>query len=326
MPGPLGSGGGGTSVTQVTFAESTAAPNTTIHVDSITAAGATTHADLSLRPKGSGALTARVADNAAGGNKRGFGAVDWSTFGDGPAVASGNYAVIGGGSGNTSSGDHSTVAGGTSGEALYSFSTVGGGTGNKAHASRATVSGGHTNLALVFGATVPGGMNAEASQHCKLAYAGGYFSSMGDAQFGLCVQRAKTSTNTAVALVLNDSTGSIYDATSILSLKNFQVLRFTIDLAANSSPIGANQDFNYGTLAGMWTITGAIRRANGMATTAIVGTPTVVAASVDPELAGVSFTVLAETATYGSLQVTATGLASTFIRWCATIMTTEVGY
>jgi len=332
MPGPLGTGSGGgsggTSVTQVTFAEETAAPNTTIYVDSMTAAGATTHVDLALRPKGAGALTAHVADGTyVGGDKRGLYAVDWQTYrGSQVSVASGNYAVLAGGQSGQASGDSSVVSGGATNIASATKSTVGGGGGNGATGQMATVSGGQTNQATGSYSTIPGGYFALATQTGKLAYSSGPFSTLGSAQFGLLVQRAKTSTDTAVVLTNDAIDGSIYGATSLMSLRDFQVVRFTIDLAANSSPVGAAQDYNYGTLGGMWTITGAVRRANGIATTAIVGTPTVVAASVDSALAAVSFTVLAETATYGSLQITATGLASTFIRWVATITMTEVGY
>jgi len=327
MPGPLGTGGGGASITQVTFAEATAAPNTTIYVDSITAAGATTNVDLALIPKGAGALTAAVADGTyAGGNKRGFNAVDWQTYrGSQASVASGNWAVLAGGQSGQASGASSVVSGGDGNIASATKSTVGGGGGNGATGQMATVSGGQTNTATGFCSTIPGGYYALATQTGKLAYSSGPFASSGDAQFGLLVQRAKTSTNSAVILTNDAIDGSIYDTTSLMSLRDFQVVRFTIDLAANSSPVGAAQDYNYGTLGGMWTITGAVRRANGIATTAIVGTPTVVAASVDSALAAVSFTVLAETAAYGSLQITATGLASTFIRWVAAITMTEVG-
>ena len=332
MPGPLGTGGGGggggTSVTQVTFAESTAAPNATVYVDSIKAAGATTHADLALSPKGAGALTAHVADGTTtGGNKRGLYAVDWQTFrGSQVSVASGLHAVVAGGQSGQASGVSSVVSGGEGNIASALLSTVAGGSYNTATSRWATVSGGGTNQATGFSSTIPGGYFGLATQTGKFAYSSGPFSASGTAQFGLLVQRAKTSTNSAVML-LNDTTdGTIYDATSLMSLRDFQVVRFTIDLAANSSPVGASQDYNYGTLGGMWTITGAVRRANGIATTAIVGTPTVVAASVDSALAAVSFTVLEETTSYGALQITATGLASTYIRWCAIITMTEVGY
>jgi len=234
--------------------------------------------------------------------------------------------VVAGGQSGQASGVSSVVSGGEGNIASAILSTVTGGSYNSATTRGATVSGGQTNQATGFCSTIPGGYFALAAQAGKFAYASGPFASSGDAQFGLLVQRAKTTTDSAVILLNDATTGSIYDATSLMSLRNFQVVRFTIDLAANSSPVGAAQDYNYGTLGGMWTITGAVRRANGIATTAIVGTPTVVAASVDSALAAVSFTVLAETAAYGSLQITATGLASTFIRWVATITMTEVGY
>ena len=64
------SGGGG--LTNFTEAESTASPNATVSVDSLTAAAAATNADVALVAKGTGATLAQVPDGtSAGGNKRG---------------------------------------------------------------------------------------------------------------------------------------------------------------------------------------------------------------------------------------------------------------
>ena len=350
MPGPLGTGGGGggTSVTQVAFAETIAAPNGTVFVDSITAVGGipasggvSTNADLVLRPKGTGALLAQIPDNAVlGGNKRGAGAVDWqsvrtantmvasgaaSTISGGEKnTASGStYATVGGGSSNSATGDISTVGGGILCLASGQYSNVGAGYNNWASGASASVGGGNSNTASGAYATVPGGYLATAELAGKLAYASGQFAASGDAQFGLTVCRATTTTNAAVNLV-NDGTGT-FSATNHLVLPNSRVYRFTIDIVASSGTIGTASTSTYGSFGGVWTITGAIRRATGVATTALIGTPTVLAAAVDSVLAAVSFTVLAEATTYGSLQIVATGLSLTQIHWVATIMTTEVG-
>ena len=333
--------GGGASITQVTFAESTAAPNVSVNVDSITAAGASTDADLALRPKGAGALTAHVADSTiAGGNKRGANAVDWqsSVRGAPTQVASGAQATISGGIQNTASGTQSAVGGGVNNAASVIYATIGGGYAHTASAGRSTIAGGETNTAssayaTISGgvantasamyATVPGGYNGRAELEGKFAYACGNFGYVGDAQFGLTVCRATTTTNAAVNLT-NSGNGT-FSATNHLVLPNNRVYRFTVDLVASSGTIGTASTSTYGSFGGVWTITGAIRRAATAATTAIIGTPTVLATGVDSQLAAVTFTVLAETATYGSLQIVATGLASTQIHWVATIATTEVG-
>ena len=64
-------------LTYFTEAQSTAAPNATVPVDSLTAVSATTNADVAIRPKGTGAILAAIPDNAiTGGNKRGDYSVD----------------------------------------------------------------------------------------------------------------------------------------------------------------------------------------------------------------------------------------------------------
>ena len=347
--------GGGASITQVTFAESTASPNNIIYVDSMKAAGSATDVDLALSPKGAGALTAQVADSTtAGGNKRGANAVDWQTIrsaatqvasgaqstlggGTGNSVTS-SYATVGGGGQNVASAVYATVPGGWNNTASSVYATIGGGYVHTASGGRSTIAGGDTNTvtgsyATIGGgsantasasyATVPGGYNGNAELYGKSAFSSGKFTTAGDAQFGLTVCRATTTTNAAINLV-NDGSGT-FSATNHLVLPDNRVYRFTVDLVASSGTIGTASTTTYGSFGGVWTITGAIRRASGVATTAIIGTPTVLATAVDSQLAAVTFTVLAETATYGSLQIVATGLTSTQIHWVATIMTTEVG-
>ena len=365
--------GGGASITQVTFAESTVAPNATVYVDSITAAGASTNVDLALSSKGAGALTAHVADGTAtGGNKRGASAVDWQTAARTVAtqVASGSQSTLSGGRGNIASGTNSTVGGGLSNTASNTNSVVGGGEGNTASSQSSAVAGGNANTAgaqytfvgggqsnsntgsgygviaggtnnnisgggysfvgsglgnvvtQIYG-TVAGGLYGNSELYGKFAYANGRFAATGDAQFGLTVCRATTTTNAAINLT-NDGSGT-FSATNHIVLPNNRVYRFTLDLVASSGTIGTASTSTYGSFGGVWTITGAIRRAATAATTAIIGIPTVLATAVDSQLAAVTFTVLAETVTYGSLQIVATGLASTQIHWVATIMTTEVG-
>ena len=325
-------------ITQVTFAESTAAPNTTVYVDSMTAAATTTNADLALSPKGTGALTAQVANSTAtGGNKRGANATDWQrSRTNALMVASGSAATIGGGYDNRATGNEAVVAGGNTNSATGSQSSIGGGSVNSATGSQSTVVGGDNNAssgvhATVLGgewnnaigtSSIAGGNYANAELQGKFAYASGRFWSTGDAQFGLQICRATTTTNAAVNLT-NDGSGT-FSATNHLVLPNNRVYRFTIDLVASSGTIGTASTSTYGSFGGYWTITGAIRRAATASTTAMIGTPTVVATSVDSQLAAVTFTHLANT-TYGSLQIVATGLATTQIHWVAIIMTTEAG-
>ena len=180
VAGTVGSGAvftrvGGVAVTAVTFAESTASPNATVYVDSITAAGSTTNVDLALVPKGYGALMAQVPDGtAAGGDKRGNNAVDWQVSGRSSgqlspagAVASGGNSVLAGGYGNTANMGYATVGGGMGNLAGNSagtggltglWTTVAGGHNNQArNGDNATVGGGYGNYAQGFASTVGGG-------------------------------------------------------------------------------------------------------------------------------------------------------------------------
>ena len=238
--GTVGSGAvftrvGGTAITAVTFAESTAAPNATYYVDSITVAGSTTNVDLALVPKGYGSLMAQVPDGtAAGGNKRGVNAVDWQTSGrsDGSAaktgaaeaVASGGYSVLSGGYGNTVNMGYATVGGGygnlagnstAGGGATGSYTTVAGGQNNQArNGDGATVGGGSGNYAQGFASTVGGGAFNTINSGIQWAtisggnnnIASGYYATVagGKANSGLAADYTTVSggfTNTASATV-----------------------------------------------------------------------------------------------------------------------------
>jgi hypothetical protein len=77
-------------------AESTASPNATVNVDSLTPNAATTNADAAIVPKGTGALLAAIPDNTTtGGNKRGANSIDLQTTRtNADQVASGNCSVV----------------------------------------------------------------------------------------------------------------------------------------------------------------------------------------------------------------------------------------
>ena len=102
-------------LTYFTEAQSTASPNATVNVDSLTAIASTTNADFVIKPKGTGSILASIPDDTTtGGNKRGLQCTDLQTKRTAATqVATGNYGVIGGGYGNQiTSGEGSTIAGG----------------------------------------------------------------------------------------------------------------------------------------------------------------------------------------------------------------------
>ena len=74
-----------------------------------------------------------------------------------------------------------------------------------------------------------------------------------------------------------------------------------------------------------WYIEGVIKRGANAASTALVGTPTVMSSYADVGAATWTIAVTADT-TYGGLAVTFTGQAATTIRTVAQIRTTEMTY
>ncbi len=133
---PVGGGGGGWTV----YDE---APNDTVPVYALET-GADGDATVALVPFGAGAITAQVPDGTAtGGNTRGAGAVDWQrSRASATQVASGDQALIAGGTHNSAEGEASWVPGGVGARAyLYghgAWSSAYHGTPGDAQANRFT--------------------------------------------------------------------------------------------------------------------------------------------------------------------------------------------
>ena len=203
-------GGGGGGLTGFTAAESTAAPNATVYVDSLTSSAASTDADVAFVAKGTGATLAQVpTSTTAGGNKRGTYATDFQkartaatqvASGSSSVIAGGNnnvatntYSIVvggldnnssgqnsfigGGGSvsdpsqGNKASGSFSVVVGGSSATASGSFSAVIGGDVNTASGNYAFVGSGNNNTASGFGSVIAGGIQNTANSIFSAAMA-----------------------------------------------------------------------------------------------------------------------------------------------------------
>ena len=113
-------------LTYFTEAQSTASPNATVNVDSLTAIASTTNADFAVIPKGTGAIIAAIPDGTAtGGNKRGANAVDLQTTRNQPTyVASGAQSAVLGGYGNKATGSNDTTLGGYFNVAQGSYSVA----------------------------------------------------------------------------------------------------------------------------------------------------------------------------------------------------------
>jgi hypothetical protein len=103
--------------------------------------GSQSDIDATILPKGTGANRASTS-----GDLRGLFATDWQkVLGGNDKVASGNYAIIGGGSLNKASGLHSIVVGGNNNIADANYSTVLGG--------RNGTTNGITGATIIAGAT-----------------------------------------------------------------------------------------------------------------------------------------------------------------------------
>jgi hypothetical protein len=95
------------------------------------------------------------------------------------AKASGNFASVGGGEGNTASGDWATVAGGSGNNASGELAFVGGGGSNTASSRWANVAGGSNNNASGESATVGGGIVDTASGQSATVGGGAYNTASG---------------------------------------------------------------------------------------------------------------------------------------------------
>lgn len=349
----------------ITGAINTSSPNGTVNVASLTANVSTTNGDLVLLPKGTGALLADIPDSAStGGDKRGTRAVDWQmTRSSSSQVASGLGSVIGGGSSNTASGSYSSVGGGLTNRAAGSYSYVGGGTFNtalgnynviaggqsnadltgvayatigggylnRAYGDYSFVGGGNQNIASVPGSAIAGGRYNATTGLYSFIGAGAYGTTRGVAgmhvfpacdapietkngvsQAGLLVLGVETTDATPTVLCANSFTASIYNQ---LVLPNNSAMYFSARVVACVTGGGNSKS---------WNFSGLIKRGVGAASTTIVGS----SGGGTHEDAGASAwdVALSADTTLGALAVTATGQASTTIRWVCKIETTEVTY
>lgn len=302
---------GGSSLSNFTEAESTASPNGTVYVDSLTAAGASTNADVSIIPKGTGALLSRIPDNtSAGGLKRGSYAVDFQRVGSQAlSVALGDFSVLTGGEENIiGTGTHNVISGGDTNTASYpggnNYTTIGGGYGNSTDGEGSTVSGGLLNNSIGQYSYVPGGYYGRADLYGQGAHAAGNFSSSGDAQVSELVARNQTTDATTTELFLDGSS----ERCTIDSDTSWM---FTISIVARRTD--ADNE------SAMYKVEGGID--NNAGTTALVGsvTKTVIA----EDTAAWDVTVTADN-TNNALTIDVDGEGSKTINWVAKIELTEV--
>jgi hypothetical protein len=356
-------GGGG--LTNFTEAESTASPNDTVSVDSLTAAAAATNADVALVAKGTGATLAQVPDGTtAGGNKRGTYATDLQKVrASSGRVASGNYSVIAGGYGNGTSGGYASTVGGFSNQASSNYSFVGGGQSNEAktntHATcvggssndatgqYSFVGGGNDNTGSGTGSSISGGNTNTASGNYSFIGGGlgnttnGSFSAIFGGRLGTTRGINSYLVFPACSLPIADALGVTQSALLLLARETTDATA-TVLASSSSAASTTNQvilpnnsayHFKGSVIATVtgggdtasWEFKGAIKRGANAASTAIVGTVIKDVVAYDAGASAWDVTFTADT-TNGGLKVEVTGAAATTIRWVAKLETTEVTY
>lgn len=170
---------------------------------------------------------------------------------------------------------------------------------------------GASNLASQF-FSVAIGNNAKSEIKGKLAYGSGRFTTDGDVQAGTFILRMASTSATAVTLTSDGSATA--DTINQIVLPNNSAYSF-------HGTIVARQKASEGTACAAWKVEGLIRREGSAGTTVLVNSATTVLDNTPSWGMALS----ADT-TNGALKVTATGAASTNIRWVATIHTSEVTY
>jgi hypothetical protein len=318
-------GGGG--LTYWAEAKSTTSPNATVPVISFTATGAETDIDATIAPKGSGAITADIADSTAtGGNKRGANAVDWQTTrtfanevasGGASVVAGGNqnkatapWAVVGGGIQNTASGYYTTVSGGYANLASGSNeAVVAGGSLNTASGDTSTVGGGTYNTASGVGSTIPGGVQATTrGLRSAFAYSSGQKSALGDSQWIWQVVSASTTDATPTVLTADEGAKG---ATTVMVIPSGGTNACRGLFVARS---GAN--------SAAWEAVGLFE--NDAGTTTRLGSATGTAiGTLDAAFAGASLQLIADD-TLDAAEVEFTGVAATNVHISGTLKCEQV--
>ena len=347
-----------------TEALSTAAPNATVPVASLTATNAAVNVDAAFGPKGAGALTAQVADNTvAGGTKRGAYAVDWQLFRNGNSkVAGGDYSTVSGGDSNSAPAVHATASGGFQNNAGGGYSVASGGRQNSATNSYSTVCGGYVNISSGANSTIGGGIANTAGGTSSVVSGGesnsssGLYSTVGgghenlaDGAYSAVSGGYRASTNGIYGkyayasgqfvLVGDCQRGSLTlrntttDATATVLTSNSAAALATNQLFLNSKQamivrgqLLCRRSVAQADEAAGWEFTCVVTRGAGPATTVLVAAATITSiANNITGLAATPFTVTADI-TYGALAVTVTGVAATNLRWLCTVTTSEVQY
>ena len=238
-------------------------------------------------------------------------------------VASGAYSVVVGGRNNTASGITSFIGNGgylanlAGNTASGNISAVVSGILCTASAEGAFIGSGYINVANGSYSTIAGGVRGTTRSIVGNAVFPACSNPIADAQgvsqAALLVLAVQTTDATATALRSNTSAAG---TTNQVILPNNSAYFFTGEVVSGVTGGGNTKG---------WTIEGVIKRGANAASTALVGTPTVVSTYADVGAATWAIAVTADT-TNGGIAVTFTGQAATTIRTVCQIRTTEMTY
>ena len=251
---------------------------------------------------------------------------DWSFVGGGQKnTASGVGAIIVGGGlnsaslavGNTASATNAIVVGGQGNAVTGIYGFLGGGSANAVNQQYATITGGYTNTANGQFSAISGGSYANARSITGYQVFSACFSPIasgsGLSQSALLILGRQTTDATPTVLT---SDANAAGTTNQVILPNNSAYYFKGEVVSGVTGGGNTKG---------WTIEGVIKRGANAASTAFVGTPTVVSGFADVGAATWTIAVTADT-TNGGLAVTFTGQAGTTIRTVAQIRTTEMTF
>ncbi len=296
----------------------TASPNNTINAVCIGPVGGTTNVDLVLKPKGSGAIVAHVADSAAtGGNKRGANAVDFQRNRFAAAeVASGSESFIGSGIGNRATGLYSSVLGGSS-------NNVSGQSG--CALNEQNVVAGRAALAINGGNTAAGNSSFAAGTYASSdrvgmqAFAGGRFAATGDGQAVRFCLGGKTTNATPLTLritsIASGDGGGDYTSGSAsrLTIPSGKVV------SALCRVCGIKSD---GTAVANYVRRVVIKNLAG--TTSLVGAVETIGTDIEDNAA--TDVAISADNTNDALQINVTGIIGETWRWVAVVEGLEIAY
>ena len=258
--------------------------NTETSIVSLVVNSTETNIDAVISPLGNGAI-----GNDAEGDKRGQYAVDWQRIrGSAEQVASGNYAVISGGSFNSATGLHAVIVGGNNNTNDSDYSVIlGGVNGNTRGVNGAVV--------------IPG-------------YAtGGGANNSGLIQSGIYLLSGYTDSSTP-AILTTDGSGNISEFNQLV-LPNNSAYHFKGTL------IGKEINVTNPEIA-VWEISGVIRRGETSTSTGYVSNPGV--ALIESTTATQWVVTVGINGVLGSMNIQVQAPTGQQIRWAAKIETIEV--